>query len=275
MGNLFSVLFVTFLYALTYTSFPERTGRRRWEWLRSRPGWKRAIGGVSFTEWANRSIFTTKNDGPVVLVAGPNLTGVAFFWVFGFHGDGSLGKLDPLYTLPRIYFLVPFLRDVLLWSGAVEDSEEVVQELMRQRQNLVLSPGGLESSLLEEADGVLVVRPLPKYVMQYAETYNGTLIPVAVHGEAQRCPNALPKRINDALAPTRHVALDVTGHPFPMVRGFNPTAPLVVYDGDALNVKQMTGTAEDKLRVFHDRWIRVGSIKPGSELKIVADKHIV
>jgi hypothetical protein len=136
----FTLLFLCIIYVVTkYLDGDEMTGHRSWSKLRSFH-----LFGKSVTY-----LFGMKpnyqSDQRILFIIVGNTTNMGLFHGFGFHGSGGgFEKLDLVYMLPEILFKIPFLRDLLLWSGAVKHDENNILNLLNKGKSIAYAPHSMK-----------------------------------------------------------------------------------------------------------------------------------
>lgn len=256
--GLLAFVALSVLYGLTYRWKSERTGYRRSKWFRGLSLWRK-VGGVRPTPWNHRDVLLAHRNGPVALVIGPSLTGMGLFWGIGLHGDEMLAELDVLYTMPRVFFWIPLLRDVLLWSGAVLDSDAVVSDLLEHRLNVCVCPGGLRGAHYKQDENTLTVGDVPDAFLQACGRTNAILVPVVVHGEAKRYPRIRLKTRDpfNLIRACQLFFMDNLGYPFPLLVWPRWNHKMTVSDGVPVSASLLE---PEKLKTtFQANWRNVGS----------------
>jgi hypothetical protein len=118
-----SILFLLYL-VFKYFDGDEYTGNRSWGVLRrfiSIPmAIKWTIGDKKSLEGMQRLLY---------IVVRHNHTHMGLLYGFGLHG-GHFNN-DTCFVLPHHLFYIPFVRDILLWCGAISDTTDIVQLLHR------------------------------------------------------------------------------------------------------------------------------------------------
>lgn len=265
------------LYLLTYLGRPERSGARSWPWLRSLRIW-RWVGGVKGHIWQNESLLLGARDEvrTSLFVVGPNTTNLGLLWGFGLHGDRVLSDLAPFYAVPRFLLLVPLLRDVLLWSGAVEHHPAVVQDLLAHNHSVAVCPSGMRGILYRQSRNTMEVDQLPRALLECAIRNGAQLVPCVIFGESRRyrilpaTDNAADGVRSENAAPTgcfrivQGIFVDLVGYPFPLV--FLPRfgRKMEIADGTpivTLHRRQAEAEEIDEIaKQLNQNWRAVGNV---------------
>lgn len=193
--HLYALVFIAFLYGWWYWDGKEYTGERRWDALRSLRIWR----------WLSpiQSIFPNKADmsqtrGKRLFVLPTTVTPSPLIWTFGLHG-GALSSFQqqPIhYIVPPIYMWVPFLRDVLMWTGAVTYSLHkqeysrlaVIQLLLESGRVVAYSPSNFFNPHAHALDleAHIEHRYPDDETLRFCMNESVCLVPVVVNGERDR-----------------------------------------------------------------------------------------
>jgi len=191
---------------LKYLDGDENTGFRAWSKLRSFH-----FFGKSVTYLYGMKP-TYQSDQRILFVVMGNSTNMGLFHGFGFHGSGSFEKLDLVYMLPEVLFKIPFLRDLLLWSGAVKHDKNNILNLLNKGKSIAYAPNGMKPKLELPDVGILELAHVNKI----------PVVPVCILDEEKRY------KIFPSYKPLQKWALNRYGWPFPylfMYRWWNKTRP--------------------------------------------------
>lgn len=118
-----------------YFDESESTGARSWEWLRNWWRWTEVSYAYGHMEKEIRD-----GNGPRLFVVVGNTTNMGLISGFGLHG-GELKKLNICYILPSLYFVIPGVREVLMWTGALSGTHltDTILNVMKRGKSLGLS----------------------------------------------------------------------------------------------------------------------------------------
>lgn len=191
--NPYVSLVILIIYLLWYFDGKEYTGERRWEALRSLGVW----------QWVSpvQYVFPNKSDigqtrGKRLFIFPACLTPSPLIWGIGLHG-GALPFNQPIhYLVPPIYMWIPFLRDVLMWTGAVTYSlhnthhskQAVIQELLDNGRVVAYCPSNFFNphDKPHDLEANIEHRYPTDQVFQYCIAESVSLIPIIVQGEHER-----------------------------------------------------------------------------------------
>jgi len=268
--GIYSSFLVVALYLWTYTWGSEETGARRYNGLRSLRIWK-YLGNKCQHKWTSLDSAVGDRRSPILFVAGPNLTGLAFFWAFGFHGDKTLTDLDIVYTMPRSAFNIPIIRDILLYSGAVSDDPRVVQNLLRRNCNVVYDTTGIQGPLLSDSRFTVIVNELSKEMTDIAKDTKSILIPVVLFGEEKvynlsRLKNGYLRQMITFI---QTFMKRIFGYPFPIFCRPSFRNNIDILNGNSINISRHQ-TETDLRETFHDNWRKLGSGQDGGMFEVRA-----
>jgi hypothetical protein len=178
--NPYVLIGVVLVYALSYFDGKEYTGERRWDAFRRFPVWRWSL--VTPVEYVGEqahklSLPPAGSAAPKRVYAMlPGETYMPLVWGIGLHG-GRLGAWAEYlhYVLPPVFFWVPVVRDVLLWSGAITwrsgsktPMESIVMEMLSRNRHVCYCPSSFYLDAPEGIEDVVVV--------------DDSTIPIAVHG---------------------------------------------------------------------------------------------
>jgi len=188
----FWVLFGWFLYLTLYFYLDDGPmhGRRSWTHFKRLSLWK-SVSPIRFV-YTNREAIETLQS-PCLFVVMPNLSNMALVYGFGWNGGTVpmpvLRNGQPrscVYLLPRLLFYIPFLRDWLLWSGAVANrGYDSILDHINAGQCVAYNPCGMEELFLMER-GKLIIKAAGHDIFQFARDNNIHIVPVLVYGEQER-----------------------------------------------------------------------------------------
>lgn len=233
---IYLTIIVGFFYLLWYFDGKEYTGERRWDAFRSLRVWK----------WMSPvdHVFPLKTDmsqtqGKKLLVFPNALTPSALIWGVGLHGGGTkFGTRAVHYIVPPIFMWIPFVRDVLMWSGAVTYSLHnparsmfnVMTRLLEDGRIVAYVPSNFYSPSPTAGDVETGV-PATDYtfpkddVLEYIVKERAQVVPVFVQREAER----YTIRMHDPRLKWIHAHVyKYLDYPLPMVYWFkfyHPTKP--------------------------------------------------
>jgi hypothetical protein len=140
--------------------------------------------------WPEQQAALFRHGRVLFLLPEPQATYMALISGFGFYGRAAttLDQLNVRYVLPPMYFRVPLIRELLLWSGAVgptrdsNDAEEsLIIDLLRHGKSVAwASRSGMSKSVLEFASRnqvVLVIVMVSGESKQYYISHNRACFP--------------------------------------------------------------------------------------------------
>ena len=168
-------------YVLKYTDGDEETGNRKSKFLRS----KYLFGKSTIMLISNPEVFRINKKMLFVVVG--NLTNMGLIHSFGFHG-GTFSDINLVYMLPRILFKIPFLRDFLLWSGAVCGGEHTIMNLLESGKCVAYCPSEMQDLIkyTENNSQKIVLTPPSSAIFELAKKNSIMIIPVLISGETDR-----------------------------------------------------------------------------------------
>ena len=198
MNHYYILILILLIYALSYWDGKEYNGERRWDWFRRCPLWKY----ISPVEYAFASPTDLEQLNPKVkrvYVMIPGETYVSLIWGIGLHG----GRLSPFaerlhYVLPPIFFCIPLLRDILLWTGAVtyhskrRPLDSIILELLQANRSVCYSPSLTRDQQYEydieqhQTAGVIETACPSDHLFTFARDECIQLVPIVTHGERRR-----------------------------------------------------------------------------------------
>ena len=196
-------IFFLLLYFVLWYGFDdsETTGNKTWNTMRNWSIWATGINAVSYIFGDKKRIIDPKSKRLMFVVIG-NVTNMGLISGFGCHG-GIFKNLDIYYTLPKILFWVPLLRECLMWTGAVADDKDIILYLLNRGRSVCCSLNGMKAN-----PNPLVI---DEELFNFAKSEDIQLIPVEVTGEEKRYTILHWK--------CQNIFLDLIGYPFPFCFG--------------------------------------------------------
>lgn len=189
---------VVLYIVLKYNDGEERKGNRVWESIRKYT-WNTSV----IYEMSNKSVLLSSNGpqahlttreggglshewpqatrGTLFTVLG-NKTNFVLLSGFGLHGN-VWKDYDLVYMIPQYLFYIPFLRDILLWTGAVTESRELIPQLVGRGKSVAYSPCGMDDLFSDSDD---VVRLPDAGFFQFAIEHRLKVIPILIKNESAR-----------------------------------------------------------------------------------------
>lgn len=199
---------------LKYNDGEERKGNRAWEWIRKYT-WNTSV----IYEMSNKSVLLSngpqspprvvgegggKQSSPILSHHGPaanrggqssptrgtgtlfvvigNKTNFVLLSGFGLHGN-VWKDYDLHYMIPQYLLYIPFLRDILLWTGAVVQSRELIPQLVGRGKSVAYSPSGMDD-LFSDSDEV--VRLPDAGFFEFAIEHRLKIVPILIRNESAR-----------------------------------------------------------------------------------------
>jgi len=185
-------VFALILYGVLwyYVDDSERTGQRTWHWLRNWRVWRTQFTAVNYV-FGNLELpeRLQKEKRVVFVVLKGNMTNMALVSGFGFHG-GMLANTDIAYLLPSLFFRVPGIREVLLWSGAMaydasaENLNDRLLTILNKQKSVCFALNGMKEVLRDKHDEG--ERAISKELFEFACQEKIQFVPVGVEGEDKR-----------------------------------------------------------------------------------------
>lgn len=177
------------LYALTRLDGAAHHGLRVVHWLRSSSIWDhlRPVIYYHVDEEVSAQMLTNSSR-TYIFVVYPNATYMPLLWGFGLHGTSCwsfLQKRSVSWGIDGFILRFAFLRDFLLWSGAV--AERSVTRLAEQGIHVAYCPHGRTKMTDQTKDHLQITLPTAD-VFEYAVTHSNRIgiVPVLVTGEMTR-----------------------------------------------------------------------------------------
>lgn len=140
-------VFTCVVYALYYfASWSYKEGSRSWSWLRSLRVWNviRLRWFTHHVHQGNQWKDFERAGDTFLFVVHPAGYGISTFLTFGAHGpnNSAIRKLQPLIAMPRAFFYVPGLTDLIQWFGGIIHSHDAMAAALTNHRSVVWSPGG-------------------------------------------------------------------------------------------------------------------------------------
>lgn len=171
---------VVLYIVLKYNDGEERKGNRVWESIRKYT-WNTSV----IYEMSNKSVLLSNGPaaarGTLFTVLG-NKTNFVLLSGFGLHGN-VWKDYDLVYMIPQYLFYIPFLRDILLWTGAVTESRELIPQLVGRGKSVAYSPCGMDD-LFSDSDEV--VRLPDAGFFEFAIEHRLQIVPILIKNESAR-----------------------------------------------------------------------------------------
>jgi hypothetical protein len=221
-GWWWTVVGIVLYIVLKYNDGEERKGNRAWEWIRKYT-WNTSViyemsnKSVLLSNGPQAHLITTQSQPRVVGEGGgkqssthtspirggeglshkgpqaPRGTGTLFVVIgnktnfvllsgFGIHGN-VWKDYDLLYMIPQYLLYIPFLRDILLWTGAVVQSRELIPQLVGRGKSVAYSPSGMDD-LFSDSDEV--VRLPDAGFFEFAIEHRLKIVPILIRNESAR-----------------------------------------------------------------------------------------
>lgn len=269
--SLLGQFFIVCGYLISLQWGSEKTGDMRLSKIRALNIWK-YVSGVSERKWQEPDLILTHSKGPRLFIVAPNLTGWSMFWIFGFHGDKVLYESDVVYALPPLLFYIPILREILLMSGAIAQTESTIKNLISHRRSVAMCPYGLKGAAYKQDSTALRTNGLPKYLIQPCSIYRAMLIPCIIWGEANRFPRirVRSKKVQQGLNIVQAICLRKLEYPFPNMYWVRFRENMALQTGDCMDIEQCP-KKDDVRNKFHEHWRKVGNSMEGIHMEIIAD----
>ena len=226
-------------------------------------------------EWQNKMILQPYIGRKVVFLAVPSITGIPVFWSFGWHGDETLSKMDVLYTVPKILLCIPFLREMLVASGAVEDDKDNILWLLKKEgRSICYSPGKMQNVMQSQSPDRVNVNPMDLSFVAALIEKDVVIIPVVFQDEIKRYPLWPSHDSNDdshlmkyswliyvkaALRMVQRKSYSILGYPFPLIFGLNMKYNVTTSIGAPIDTRNYT--QNDVLKVnetIESGWVSIG-----------------
>jgi len=227
-ARLYWPLFAAMLYGVLwyYVDDSEQTGNRSWRWLRNWALWEKQFTAVNYIFSSNKKELEGAERVVFVVVSG-NMTNMALISGFGFHG-GVFSGIDIYYLLPSVFFRVPGLREILLWSGAIaydqvqNNLHDRILNVLDKRKSVCFSLNGMMDilKLQHKQENDDEKTGISSELYEFVKEKKISLVPVAIEGE--------PTRYNIRTNGWQSYFLKMFGYPFPFMFGpriFGPEPP--------------------------------------------------
>jgi hypothetical protein len=273
-SHIYLALLFFVLYILLYIDGKEYSGERRWEGFRNCSLWRR-VSPACFTF----SSTTAVNDATRRLfVMMPCITPAPMWWM-AMHGGRLLAALNLCYMLPPLFFSIPILRDVVLWSGGVtyrrgaeprgDRRNAAILDLLNANRSVCYAPSGFSDVLRvfdddDPESGVQTNMPDDE-LFAFARENEVQIIPVVVAGEKKRYSIIAGSSWLQRVHRHTHALL---GYPLPLLfwaRIFSRTRPeaLNIQIGPVINSARYTSV--DALRAAFRENVEAIRSLPGEE----------
>lgn len=207
------ILFLLY-FILKYYDGDEMTGNRAWPLLR-----RYTLFGKTVQYYlGNPETFSAdQNHDRFLFVVLGNLSNMGLFHGFGMHG-GVFKHVDMVYMLPKLLFKIPFLRDFLLWTGAVCQDESNLLKLLKKGKSVVYCPSKMEDLLSytnPRTDDGLIIHAPNVDVFEFAMKHRIQIIPVLIVGESKRYAFLRGHWVHKL----QQYSMQMCGWPFPLLFG--------------------------------------------------------
>lgn len=208
-----SILFLGMLfYVLSYVDPASKRGNRNWEWFRRLKMW-RYLWTWWFPITYHWQYHRFQRNTKYIFIAHPNPYNLGMLMGLGLHGNQeTMTGLNLLWMVPAFLLKIPILRDVLLWSGAVDHDQSNLIDLMNRGHSVALCPNGMKDALTIEEDSICINKAR-REIFSFASETGAELVPVLMYGEADlySCKKG---RVLDYL---RSLSLSKIGIPCPTI----------------------------------------------------------
>ena len=247
-----------------------KNGRGSMDYLRRKAG----LFSENAIQWQNVDLLDPYVHRRVMFLAVPNVTGLPLLWSFGWHVNNTLAKMDVLYAVPAVLLWVPFLREFLIASGAVEDNQDVLLRLMKKEGRAVCySPGEMKDVLTNQSfDRMTVKSPSEEFVSSLMEK-GVVIVPVVFLNELKRYPPLLKTPDESYLEKNpwygyflagikliRTKSLEVIGYPFPLIFGWNRKEKIITLVGAPIDTNLYDATQVAMVRkTIETGWAALGN----------------
>jgi hypothetical protein len=148
-----------------------------------------------------------------------NFTNFSLLSGFGLHGN-FFDKLDLVYLMPPILFRIPFLRDILMWTGAVtwkdKNYEQTITQLFHKGKSVVYpvqSNDLLRFMGQESLDEVIISTPESELIDFVTKSNNIHVVPVLIQNDTHRYAIWRSPRLSSI----HKYCQDKLGWPFPFI----------------------------------------------------------
>jgi hypothetical protein len=234
------IIFGLLLYVIWYRDGAEFNGYRTWDAFRALRLWK--LFNPVQIEIYNASALKRRS----LFVFVPSCTPMPLLWTMGFHGGNIPAHLEMCYLMPNIMFRIPFLRDLLLWSGAVSNQRDSILNLLQRNRSVCYSPSDFRDVLKIADDRPQFTFPDDE-LFDFAIKEGVPIVPVVCAGETER----YNIYTNSWIRAAQMYCVKRIGFPEPLLfwaRIFQkePPSPLYVYVGAPIDSKVYEKTAELK-----------------------------
>ena len=155
-------------------------GTKSWNRFRSLFIWRKT-SAVTYAFGDEKFLMNGLRQKPKLFVVYNNMTNVGLIDGFGLHG-GVFKDIDLCFMLPSFLFNVPFLREILMYIGAVSDNTHNITKLLKKGKSVVYSMGGMKHEK-HKKDGELI---FPEDFYDFLKDSEIDVIPVYISRETDR-----------------------------------------------------------------------------------------
>lgn len=179
--------------------------------------------------------------------------------------------MDVLYAVPRVLLWIPFLKDLLIASGAVADEEQTLLSLMKKEGRAVCyAPGRMRDILRTRQADRVYVSPLNEHFIESLVERDVVIVPVVFHNELGRYPiwpspsaNGDDPKWKQQLVTVmdwvRSHGLRFLGFPCPIIFGWNRKEKITTMIGAPVDTKGFQGDANAVRKAVHNGWVSMGN----------------
>jgi len=189
-ARLYWPLFAVLLYSVLWywVDDSEKTGNRSWTWLRNWRIWQTQFTAVEYL-FGNKNLRSEleKNERVVFVILRGNMTNMGMVSGFGFHG-GVFAKMDIVYLLPSMFFRVPGIREILLWSGAIsydaglQKLNDTLLGALNRQKSVCFALNGMDEIMGKRE----TESEISEELFEFAKEQKIQFVPVEVTGERDR-----------------------------------------------------------------------------------------
>lgn len=179
-----TLLLLAIYFFAKYFDGSEYTGFRASSWFR------RYRFGTSIKYWVKNKA-DLYGDRLLFVVMG-NFTHFSLLNGFGLHGN-FFDKVDLVYMMPPFLFRIPFVRDFLLWTGAVtwkdNNHEKAITDLFHKGKCVVYplqNKDLLKYMTKEDGEEVSITTPDKNLIDFVTESRDIYVVPVLIHNDLSR-----------------------------------------------------------------------------------------
>jgi len=181
---------ILLVYGFWYWDGKEYTGERHWPLFRTLRIW-RYLSPVEYVFPHKSDMMNTKGKRLFVFV--PCSTPLALVWGIGLNGNQIEFKHRMHYIVPPCYMWVPFLRDVLLWTGAItystfdttKNMHDIIREMLLDGRSICYAPSNFNNTI-DDLERQISTRYPPLEMLTFCVVESMQIIPVVVQGEHER-----------------------------------------------------------------------------------------